>query len=489
MIILALEASTTSAKTMVFDTQTGETAVRSRRFELDGPDDAVRDGDAIYTQLMALGREAAAGRGVDLVVLSGTWHGLTLRSPALDALTPVMEWPYTGARDVCARLREDTAFMRWFYERTGCMVNASYPVFKLVHLAERGVDLTGAVVMDQPTLIFARLTGRVWTNPSLASGTGLFNAETLDWDTEIIRRMGLEGIVLPELRATTDTAPLRDEAATLLGLTPGIPVLTPGPDGGLSQVGDLATEPGDMTFSMGTSGALRFATDRPALSRGFSTWSYRSPLGGLSGAATSGCTNCVDWARERFFGLSTDYAEIEPMLSADRESLPVFLPFLFGERSPGWSDQRRGGLLDMTPAHSRADLYQAVLEGVSYSLYHCFRELTAVNGQPRRIILSGGVLSSPFWTQLTVDVFGTEMEASKQQHSSIVGAVRMGLLASGLEMTHPALDGGERRLLTPRQDRRAQYDEGFARYLDRYERTAPDARPASAATGVLTQSP
>ena len=87
-------------------------------------------------------------------------------------------------------------------------------------------------------------------------------------------------------------------------------------------------------------------------------------------------------------------------------------------------------------------MYQGVLEGIVYSLYHCFKELTALNGAPRRIVLSGGVLSSPFWTQLTADVFGAEMEVSPRQHSSIMGAVRMGLRASGLPETHPSLDGG-----------------------------------------------
>ncbi|MGZ0710365.1 gluconokinase (plasmid) [Coraliomargarita sp. W4R53] len=473
MIILALEASTTSAKTMVFDTESGEIAVRTRRFETDGPDAAVRDGDAICTQLFALGRESARGSDVDMIVLSGTWHGLTLRTPEFEPVTPVMEWPYTGAQDLCAALREDQELTWWFYERTGCMVNAVYPVFKLMHLAQGGRDLSSLVAMDQPSLVFARLTGECWTSASLASGTGLLNATTAEWDNEVITRFGLEHVRLPELRPSSSTAALIPEAAVLLGVRAGVPVLVPGPDGGLSQVGDLATEPGDMTFSMGTSGALRLASRHPTFSPTLSTWSYRSPMGSLSGAATSGCGNCVDWARERLFGLSTDYAEIEPLLSADRLDTPVFMPFLFGERSPGWQDQRQGGLLGLQPHHTRADMYQAVLEGIVYSLFHCFKELTALNGVPRRIILSGGVLSSPFWTQLTVDVFGVEMEVSTQQHSSTIGAVRMGLAAAGLPMEHPALDSVQRKVIRPRRERSAQYEAGFARYLDQYSRTLP----------------
>lgn len=480
MKILALEASTTSAKTMVFDADTGEMSVRNRRFEVDGPDTAVREGDSIFAQLMALGRESAAGHQIDLIVLSGTWHGLTLRRADLSSVTPVMEWPYTGAQDLCAKLRRDDELTWWFHERTGCMVNAIYPVFKLQYLREQGIDPDGLIAMDQSSLNFARMTGEIWSNPALASGTGMLRADGTGWDAEVLERFGLGGVRLPELREATDTAPLTAEAATLLGLPTGIPVLTPGPDGGLNQVGDLAIEPGDMTFSMGTSGALRVATRHPSFSPTLSTWSYRSPLGALSGAATSGCGNCVDWARDRLFGASTDYAEIEPLLSADRVDTPVFMPFLFGERSPGWQDQRRGGFLDLSPQHSRVDMYQSVLEGVVYSLFHCYKELTALGGVPRRIILSGGVLSSPFWTQLVADVFGVEMQVSTQQHTSIVGAVRMGLLATSGSLTHPAFDDTEVRTITPRLERRAQYDAGFARYLDRYTRTVPGSEGARA---------
>lgn len=480
MIILALEASTTSAKTMLFDTVSGSAPVRTRRFEYDSADSTSRDGDALVTQLMALGRQAAAGVDVDLIVLSGTWHGLGLFAPDLTSVTPIMEWSYTGAQDLCARLRADQKLTRWFYQRTGCMVNATYPVFKLMHLAEQGVSPAGLLALDQAGLIFARMTGKIWTTASLASGSGLLDVGSAIWDREVLERFDLQDVLLPELKPSTSTAPLTAEAAVLLGLRAGIPVLVPGPDGGLNQIGSLATQPGDMTFSMGTSGALRVATGHPALSSTQSTWSYRSPRGPLSGAATAGCGNCVDWARERFFGLSTDYAEIEPLLSADKHDLPLFMPFLFGERSPGWQDQRRGGLVDLQPHHTRADLYQAVLEGVVYSLYHCYQELTALNGIPRRIVLSGGVLSSPFWAQLTADTFGAAMEVSTQQHSSIVGAVRMGLQVSGLDESHPALDGETPRLLLPDEARRAQYDEGFARYLDQYTRSTPE-RPVRSA--------
>lgn len=470
MIILALEASTTSSKTMLFDTESQRVEVLTRRFEIPGTS-AIRDGDSIFTQLMALGREAAAGHDVDAIALSSTWHGLTLRRPDLSAVTPVYEWPYTGAQGAASLYRRDTEFKDWYYRRSGCMVNAIYPSFKLRHLVDEGVNLRGTIALDQGSLTFARLTGRVQTSHALASGSGLLSTGAPEWDHEVLSVLGISDVQLPELVDGLTTAPLAADAATHLGVRAGIPVTIPGPDGGLNQVGEGANGHGDMTFSMGTSGALRYSVPEPSFSPSLSTWTYRSPLGWLSGAATSGCGNCVDWARDLLFGRSTDFSEIEPQLGAHRKELPLFMPFLFGERSPGWQDQRKGGFLEVKPEHTRADMYQGVLTGIVSSLYHCFIVLQEINGAPDRIMLSGGVTHSPFWLQTTVDMFGQSMQVSSLEHASAVGAVKMSLLANGLSAEQPALQDEQPRIVSPNEERTVELRGEFERYLAAYEQT------------------
>lgn len=479
MIILALEASTTSAKSMLFNSKTQQVTVQTRRFSIDGEDESIRDAESIFTQLMALGADATRGYEVDMITMSGTWHGLTLRGEDLQQISPVQEWSFTGAQDLCARLRADAQFTSWFYKRTGCMVNAIYPAFKLMLLREQGVEINGGLVLDQNSYNFARMTGAHWTSDSQASGTGLFNAESGQWDQEVLQRLELTDVVLPEVKSSETTAPLTREVAQLLGAREGIPILIPGPDGGMNQVGNAATSEGDLTFSMGTSGALRFAVSAPSFSENMSTWSYRSPVGWLSGAAASGCTNCVDWAKERLFDPRTTYAELEAQMVEAPEDIPLFMPFLFGERCPGWQDQRRGGFLQLHPSHTRVQMYQSVLHGVTMSLYHCFKELTELNGMPQRIILSGGVLSSPYWTQLTADVFGADMELSALQHSSVVGAVRMGLRAAGMDDNQRAFREENREIIRPRAELADHYTEEFSRYLEGYTRTEPQPSAAN----------
>ena len=469
MRILALESSTTSAKAVLYDSDAGTVETSSRRFVFDA-DPAARSADAAAAQVFALGRERLAGTSVDLVTLCSTWHGVTLQSSDGRSLTPVYLWPYMGAESVEADLRRDADFVAWFHQRTGAMVSAICPAVKLKMLAEQGIDTTNGVVMDDGSVMFQRLTGRFATTASLVSASGLLNTHSLDWDDEIPAVMGLGKLTMPDLVPSRATAPLTADGARRLGLPVGTPVMAPGPDGGFNQVGDGATEPGIMTFSMGTSGALRVVASAPKISRNMSTWCYRSPDGWLSGAATNGCTNTVDWVRETVLG-GADFAAIEPRLRPGAVDVPTFLPFHFGERCPGWNAHRRGGFVGLEPQHDGIALYQAVLQGVLFNLRQCFAELVELNGQPRRIRLSGGVLSSPFWTQMAADVMGADLELSAQANQSGGGAIRVGLTALGAGDDGPGLSSEPAGVAHPNHDLADYYRQRYNAYLAAYEQT------------------
>ena len=468
--ILALEASSTSAKAALYDSATGELSVLTEPFQLNTPDPSCRGADEVVAQVLALGRRRLDGRAVDLVTLGSTWHGLTLQTPDGTSLTPVFGWSYPGALDIERQLRTDTEFVRWYYARTGCPVSGSYPALKLLMLAGQGLDLTSGVVMDEGSVLFHRLTGRCATTAPLASGTGLFSLRQAMWDHDVMISLGLGRLRLPQLIAPRHTAPLVSSAARALGLPTGTPVLAPGPDGALSQLGDDATMPGIMTASMGTSGALRLAMQAPALTKRRTTWCYRMPSGWLAGAATSGCGNEVEWARRTLLD-GAPFETIEPQLRPGPRDVPTFLPFHFGERTPGWHSRRPAGIVGLTSRHDPIDLYQSVLQGVVFNLRQGFDELVALVGRPSCVRLSGGVLDSGFWTQLVADTLGINLEVSPQQHASLVGAVRLGLSAEGMDDAAPGLSEASAGVVQPNPDLADYYQERYAAYRAAYDHT------------------
>jgi gluconokinase len=465
---LVLESSTTSAKAMLYNTETGRITVRTALFIFNNGDSAEQDANSVFEQTATLGRALCAGESVDVISLSGTWHSVMLLDGAMNPVTPVYQWPYTGASELCSELRGDAAFTDWVYRRTGCMVSAIYPVFKLMLLARQGYDLGRHRAMGQGSYNFYRLTGQYAVTDSMASGSGLLNTHTRDYDDEILRYVGIGRGSLPRLIHFGDTQPLSAAGAAALGLPPGIPVVPPGSDGGLNQLGAGAEEPGIMTFSTGTSGALRLTVDHPVLADDRSLWCYISPVSWLAGAATSGCCNCVDWAKQRFFGNNVSYADIEKGFHGGPENTPVFLPFLFGERCPGWDDAREAAFLGVAARHDAFDLYHSVLEGTLFNLYQCYQKLCAVGGEPREIRLSGGILNSPYWTQMAADIFGVPMACADMPHASLAGAAMLGMRV--LAEKNALFFNQTAKTVYPRTEMMDRYAEKVMCYLAAYDR-------------------
>lgn len=467
MIGLVLESSTSSAKAMLYDTGTGRVAVRTAPLRFESGDAAAQNARSVFAQTAALGKALCENEKVAVVSLSGTWHSVMLCDHDKQPVTPVYQWPYTGASQLCAELRRDGALVDWFYRRTGCMVSAIYPAFKLMLLARQGFNLQEHAVMGQGTYNFFRLTGEHAVTAGMASGSGLLNTFARDYDDDVLRFIGVGRGSLPRLVRFDETLPLSAEGAAALGLPAGVPVVPPGPDGGLNQLGAGACAPGVMTFSVGTSGALRLSADHPALADDRSLWCYVSPVSWLVGAATSGCCNCVDWAKQRFFGDAVSYSDIEAGFHNGPKDTPVFLPFLFGERCPGWNDRRAAAFSGVAASHTVHDLYHSVLEGTLFNLYQCYQSLCAVCGPPREIRLSGGILGSAYWTQMAADIFNMPMACADMPHASLTGAAMLGLAALGLGNT--LFGSGEQRIVRPRAGFARQYADKFTRYLSAYK--------------------
>lgn len=467
LFILALEASTSSAKAMLYDTlsETFEIATKPYKTDYTNEYTAFR-ADSVYGQLLALGCELVHGRAVDVVALASAWHSVGLFDTSLYPVTPMFQWSSTYGSEMSRRLRRDEGFVRDYYGITGCMANAIYPYFKLKKMSD-DLNLSDYRIMGQGTYNNLRMTGRQVTTDCILSGSGLLNIHTLNYASELLSDLNISSRSLSEICTYRESLTLCDEAAKTLGIKSGIPVVPTCSDGALNQVGVGALGHGVMTFSVGTSGALRLSVDSPRLSKNCSTWCYRSPLSWLSGAATNGGTNCIEWFRRMAFDSPMDYGEIESKIK-HQETTPVFLPFIFGERCPGWDDEMLGGFHNLRALHDRYDLYLGIEEGILFNLFQCYQSLISECGEPERIRFSGGILHSARWSQMCADIFGKELEIDKCEHASLIGAVtlakeRQGLIES-VERYNPPPAG----VIRPDSSKAELYRKKYASYINCY---------------------
>lgn len=467
MNILVLEASTTSAKGMLYETSTETFNVETRVFEDNLGDVTIHDAEEIYQSMLAVGKTLVKGKKIDMISLVGTWHSLLLCNKNMVPETPVYLWSNTEAKKICKELRKNNEYVMDFYKKTGCMVNAIYPFYKLIFLKNEGYNLKDYYIMGQGTYNNYRMTGKRVITPCLASGTGLLNIHSIEFDKELLSELGIQEDQLSRLVNYNETFALTEEAAGVLGVDTGIPVIPTNSDGGLNQIGAGAIEEGVMTFSAGTSGAIRLTTDKPLIPDSPSTWCYMSPKSWLSGAATNGCCNCIDWFKQKVLSEDMSYEDIEENIK-DKITTPVFLPFIFGERSPGWNDERLGGFVNIKPHHTASDLYRAVQEGVLFNIYHCYKILAEVNGTPKKIKLSGGILNSTEWTQMCADIFQTELEIDTNKHSSLLGGAILAMELLKIIKDVKDFDFGPGKVIKPNLEMAELYNKKFNDYLYSY---------------------
>jgi gluconokinase len=477
-MILALEASTTSAKALLYNAAANkvERVVSEPYGETAWPEKVaggLHDPRAVAACAFKLGRQVCEGvNGIEAVALCGTFHSVLVAgagnggaSGGIEPLTPTYTWMSPIAENVTARLRKDQSWTNEYYRRTGCMVHALYPAFQLLRLREDGFNFRDARVMSESGYLFYLLTGIHRETACTNSGGGLINLQSRGWDEETLAFAGLKNENMGTLTDYRSPLPLSHQGAGLLGLPEGIPVLPSYPDGALNQTGAGALRKGVMTFSMGTSAALRLSTEKPLVSDTRSTWCYLSPSAYLAGAAVSGACNCVDWIKNALFPL-TSYANVESE-KPNYQNMPYFLPFIFGERCPGWNDNRRGGFHALSSAHTPKDMYYSVLEGVLFNLYQCYEALTVTAGAPEQIQLSGGILNSPHWKEMCASLFGRDIHCAKIPHVSLIGGAVLAMEVCGYiskkedykidinEVIHPNMD--EHKILAGRYTKYKEY--------------------------------
>ena len=466
MNILVLEASTSAAKAMVYNTNDDTSHIETIEYPTDGSWGQQQDAQSVYEYLTALSKKITEGIHIDIIALITTWHSLLLCDRTMQTQSPVYLWSYPDAAELCRNMRKDRVWADDFYARTGCQVNASFPYFKLAYLRDCDIDISENLIADQGSYLNAKLTGVFGTTQCMASGSGLVNVKTREYDEELLRQLHIEKQQLPQIFPSDTAFPLCAVAAQEMGLAAGIPVLLAYSDGGANQVGAGALQQGIMTLSIGTSGAMRMHVAAPKSDKNEGLWCYRSPKGLLAGAATSGACNCINWARETLFPENTDYAYMEQ--NGTERDIPGFMPFLFGERAPGWNDLRTGGFFHLKPEHTLQDKYQAVQEGVLYNLYQCYERMCAVYGKPEEIRLSGGILHSEKWTQMCADVFGREITVVEDMHSSMMGGAVMAMEKIGIFTDAECYQPKICKICRPDPVMQQKYQKRYLRYLRNY---------------------
>jgi xylulokinase len=373
--------------------------------------------------------EMAAVRGIGL---SGQMHGAVLLDAAGNPLRPAILWNDTRSERECRELEEA------FPELRQIAGNPAMPGFtapKLLWVRKHEPDIFGrtATVLLPKAYVRYRLTGEMIEDMSDASGTLWLDVGARAWSEAALAATGLTLGQMPRLVEGSEPAGrLIEELSHRWGMT-SAPVLAGGAgDNAAGAVGLGAIRPGSAFLSLGTSGVLWATTDRFRPNPEATVHAFCHALPGLwhqMGVTLSAAASLSWWSavtQEKESSLLQALPEVPSAPSA-----VTFLPYLSGERTPHNDGKIRGAFLGLAADTSRADLTQAVLEGVAFSFRDCLDALRSAGTTITEADVIGGGSRSSTWITILASVLGITLHRlADGEHGGAFGAARLGRLAA-----------------------------------------------------------
>ena len=310
-------------------------------------------------------------------------------------------------------------------QRTGCRIRANYAPARLAWLqAHNMADLSRARhLVSMADYVRLELFGELSTSLSLASWNGLINRSTLEWDATWLREFSIATGNTCQFPAINETPlalrGLDPELATLNGalLMPALG------DGAAANLGSGCTDSSRIAVTVGTTGAMRIVTDQPPGDLPAALWQYRIDRNhALTGGAMSEGGNIMTWLRQSLN--LPDAPALESALQCmppDTHGLTV-LPFIAGERSPGYGDASGATMQGITVGTSALQIVQAWMEAVTFRLAIVCDALRPLADNTAQLFASGGALfNSPTWCQMIADATGIELRLCDEPEATARG--------------------------------------------------------------------
>lgn len=126
-----------------------------------------------------------------------------------------------------------------------------------------------------------------------------------------------------------------------------------------------------------------------------------------------------------------DYAAEQEKIERLGENHVFFLPYLMGERSPHNNPNARGTFIGMTMDTTRADMTQAVLEGVAFAIRDSFEVAKSLGIKIERTKICGGGAKSPLWKKIIANVLGIKVDVIESEEGPGYGGAMLAAVACG----------------------------------------------------------
>jgi len=453
--LLAHDLGTTGNKATLFDEEGNLIARTFSPYETFYPrinwaeQDALRWWKAVCLSTQELlHRSRTSSRYIKSVSFSGQMMGCLPVDKKQTPLRNAIIWADQRSVNQAQKIREILGEEE-IYRITGHRISPTYSAAKILWIKENQPEIYHKTFkfLHAKDYAILRLTGKIATDFSDASGMNLFDLKKKDWSEKILLALNIPRELLPDPYPSTQViGEVTEEAATASGLAKGTPVVLGGGDGPCAAVGAGVVGEGVAYNYVGSSSWIALARPDPIYDPQMRTFNFYHldpemimPTGTMQCAGGS-----YQWLKDNICRIENQAASLTgvnvyEIMNLEAEKVApgsgnvLFLPYLMGERSPHWNPHARGVFLGFTMAHQREHLIRSVLEGVAFNLriiLDAFREQGARIEQMRVI---GGGARGKLWRQIMADIYEMPiLQPVLLEEATSLGAAIAGGIGTGI---------------------------------------------------------
>jgi glycerol kinase len=443
--VAAIDQGTTSTRCILFDHAGNIVAVDQKEHEQIYPKPGWVEHDAleIWERTQRVVREALDKSGANVADVAAigltnqrettvVWERETGR-PVYNAIV----WQDTRTDLICNELAREAGQDR-FRARTGLPLATYFsgPKIKWIldnipgtrQRAEKGKLLFG----NMDTWVLWNMTGAHVTDVTNASRTLLMDLQTLDWDDEILRILGIPRSMLPEIRSSSE---VYGNAKGGLG---GVPLAGDLGDQQAALFGQTCYSPGEAKNTYGTGCFMLMNTgEKPVLSRNglLTTLGYKignqPAVYALEGSiAITGAL--VQWLRDNL-GMIEKSSDVETLAGSVEDNGGIyFVPAFSGLFAPYWRSDARGAIVGMTRYINKGHIARAVLEATAYQTREVLDAMEKDSGvRLTALKVDGGMVFNELLMQFQADILDVPVIRPKVAETTALGAAYAAGLAVG----------------------------------------------------------
>jgi xylulokinase len=360
--------------------------------------------------------------------------------------TPI--WSDARAVLQSRRMFEKIDEREWYHLTGNGFPAPLYSIFKIMWYRDNEPEMFRRIarVIGTKDYINVRLTGRIATDFSYASGSGVYDLVNWAYSDRLLDASGIDPALFPAILPSTEViGALTRQAASELGLPEQVKVVAGGVDNSCMALGARNIADGRMYNSQGSSSWIAITSRAPILDDHLRPFVFSAVIPGLFNSAISvfSSGSSFRWLRDQLCPDLKDRAqkegaEVYDLMTALAATSPVgargviFNPSLAGGSSVNASINIRGAYLGLDLGHSRADLIRATMEGIAMEMRMSLDQLRTKMALGDEMVVVGGGSRSKLWQQIYADVYGMRIiKTHIDQQAAALGAAALAAVGVG----------------------------------------------------------